>query len=150
MRVTSEFRVGEFTYQVNMWHPDKAIENMTWLVKMLGEPVVALIVQSGSVKDLLDSDMDVTLLMPAVRSLVTNLREKEVVIKVRQFTEGMLCNGAKVDYDTHFMGRPGHLMKTLVAVLKVQYADFLDALPAGLAGAKSAAMGNHAVSSQAQ
>lgn len=144
MRVTSEFQVGEHTYQVNMWHPDRAIENMTWLVKLVGEPVLALVVQSGSVKDLLDSDMDLTLMVPAVRSLVGNLSEKEVVFKVRQFTEGMLCDGAKVVYDTHFMGRTGHLIKVVTGVLKAQYADFFDALPAGN-GLKSAAMGSQNV-----
>jgi hypothetical protein len=149
MRVTSEFQAGESTYQVNLWHPDKAIENMTWLVKMIGEPVLALVVQQGSIKDLLDTDVDAAVLVPAVRSLVTNLHEKEVVLKVRAFTEGMLCDGGKVIYDTHFMGRPGHLIKVVVGVLKAQYADFFDALPAGN-GLKSAVMGSQGITSRAQ
>ena len=140
MRTTSEFKAGEHTYQVNMWHPDKAIENMTWLVKLMGEPLVAIVVNIGSVAELMESDVDLTLLAPSVKHLMQNLNEKEVVIKVNQFTEDMLCDGAKVDYETHFMGRPGHLMKVIMGVLKVQYADFFDEIPAGIlaSGAKKA------------
>ncbi len=132
MRTTSEFKAGAHTYQVNMWHPDKAIENMTWLVKLMGEPLVAIVVNIGSVQELMESDVDLTLLAPSVKHLMQNLNEKEVVIKVNQFTEDMLCDGKKVDYVTHYMGRPGHLMKVIMGVLKAQYADFFDEIPAGI------------------
>jgi hypothetical protein len=138
MRVTSEFQAGGATYQVNMWHPDKAIENMTWLMRLAGEPLVALVTTAGSLQGLMDSDADLAFLTPAVKSLVMNLNEKEVVLKVRSFTEGLLCDGAKVTYETHFMGRPGHLIKVLAGVLRAQYADFFDGLPADLLKRKAA------------
>ncbi len=129
MRTTSTFKVGSHSYQANMWHPDKAIGNLTWLTKIVGEPILAVIVNVGSVQELMDSDVDLQLFLPAVKSLVSKLDESEVVSKVREMTEDMLCDGAKVKYDTHFMGRPGHLMKVLLQVLKAQYADFFEELP---------------------
>ncbi len=141
MRTTSEFQVGEHTYKVNMWHPDKAIENITWLTKLVGEPVIAIMVNVGSIQELMDADIDLTLLTPAVKSLMLNLNEKEVLIKVHSFVEGMHCDGAKFEYATHFMGRPGHLMKVIVGVLRVQYADFFGELPAGFQNVKSQVMG---------
>ena len=132
MRTTSKFKVGAHEYQVNMWHPDKAIENLTWLTKVAGEPILAVIVNVGSLADLMESDVDLTLLMPAVKELITNLHEDQVVYKVNTFVEEMQCDGKDVVYATHFLGRPGHLMKVLAQVLKAQYADFFDELPAGL------------------
>jgi len=132
MRTTSDFKVGAHEYQVNMWHPDKAIENLTWLTKLAGEPLLAVFVNIGSIEELMSSDVDLRLLAPAVKHLFQSLNEKEVVLKVNQFTEDMLCDGAKVVYASHFMGRTGHLMKVVTEVLKAQYADFFDEIPAGI------------------
>ena len=137
MRTTSSFKTGGHSFQCNMWHPDKAMENLAWLTKMVGEPIVSLVVNMGSVKDLLDSDVDLALLTPAVRELFNKLDEKEFVIKMNEFTEGMLVDGKKLEYETHFMGRPGHLMKVVVNVLKAQYSDFFDEIPAAMLAGKN-------------
>lgn len=137
MRTSETFDVGGTSYQVNMWHPDIAIENLTWLIKMVGEPVIAAVVTAGSIEEMLDGKDAEAMLIPAVRSLVANLNEKEVVAKVQLFTKGILANGAKVDYGNYFMGRIGHLMKVLVQILKAQYSDFFDAIPAGIMTGKS-------------
>jgi len=129
MRTSETFKAGEHSYQVNMWHPDKAIENLTWLSKMLGDTLLGILIQVDSLKELMDMDVDMKLLAPGVKSLLGNLNEKEVALKCRQFTEGMLCDGKKFEYETHFMGRVGHLMKVLIGVLRAQYKDFLDGIP---------------------
>jgi len=139
MRTSSKFETGGHTYEVNMWHPDKAIENLAWLTKLCGESIVALLVNVDSVRDLMDSEVDLALLTPAVSTMLKSLDEKEVVVKVNQFVDGMLCDGAQFKYDTHFMGRPGHLLKVLVNVLKVQYADFFAEIPAGIVAGKNPA-----------
>lgn len=134
MRTSEKFKLargkGEkrvmHEYQVNMWHPDKATLNLAWLVKMAGEPLIATVMQVDSLTELLDSKLDAEMIVPAVRSLMLKLDEREIVNKVRSFTEEMLCDGKKVDFDTHFLGYPAHLMKVVFFVLKAQYSDFFD------------------------
>ena len=143
MKTTSTFEVGGCTYAVNMWHPDKAMENLAWLTKTCGESITAIISSVDSLQDILDTDVDLKLLTPAVKAMLLNIKEKEVVQKVRSFTEAMECDGAKVDYDTHFMGRPGHLLKVVVGVLKVQYSDFFADIPAGIMPGKNQTAGQN-------
>ncbi len=139
MRTSETFKVGKHEYQVNMWHPDKAVENLTWLSKMIGDTLLGILVQVDSLKELADMDVDLKLLAPGVKSLLSNLNEKEVALKCQQFTEGMLCDGKAFKYETHFMGGIGHLMGVIVGVLKAQYQDFFDGLPvAELVGALAA------------
>jgi len=129
MRTSETFRVGDIEYQVNMWSPDKAIEDLAWLIKLCGESITSLFVQVDSVKDLLDMDVDFQLLAPAIKELFTKLNEKEVSLKVRSFCDGLHANGVKVQYETYFMGRIGHLMKVVLQILKAQYKDFFDGTP---------------------
>ena len=112
-------------YQVNMWHPDKAMLNLAWVVKMVGEPVITILMQVDTLEELMEK-VDSEVLVPAVKSLITQINEKEFVEKVNSFTEGMLCDGKQVEYETHFLGYPGHLMKVVYFVLKAQYEDFFD------------------------
>lgn len=126
MRTSEKFQVGKREFQVNLWSPAKAMENLAWLTKLAGEPLVSLFVQADSVKELMESELDLKALTPGLRNLFISLDEKVFVLKTKEFTEGLLCDGAKVEYDTYFMGRPGRLIKVIAHVLKVQYADFFD------------------------
>jgi len=133
MRTSEKFKLARgkgknrvmHEYQVNMWHPDKAMLNLAWVVKLVGEPVITILVQVDSLKELMDK-VDSEVLVPAIKSLITQINEKEFVEKVNSFTEEMLCDGKPVVYETHFLGYPGHLMKVIYFVLKAQYADFFD------------------------
>jgi len=133
MRTTESFKLARgkgserklHEYQVNMWHPDKAMLNLAWLIQMVGEPVITILMKADTLSELMEK-VDTEVLVPAVRSLVTQINGKEFVEKVNSFTEDMLCDGVKVDYKIHFMGYPGHLVKVVYYVLKAQYADFFD------------------------
>lgn len=126
MRTSEKFEVGKNKFQVNLWSPAKAMENLAWLTKLAGEPLVSLLTQAESLQDLMDTELDLKGLAPGLRNLFLNLNEKEFVLKTKEFTEGMLCNGAKVEYDTFFLGRPGRLLKVILQVVKVQYSDFFN------------------------
>jgi hypothetical protein len=148
MRTGETFKVGGHEYQVNMWHPDKAIRNLTWLTKMCGEGLLGLLMQTNSVKDLMDSDVDTQLLYPALKALLSNLNERNMVEKVNEIldADSMLCDGKPIKYETHFMGRTGHLLAVLAQIIKVQYSDFFDVLPANVVqGAKKSAAGSESL-----
>lgn len=127
----ANFEVGKHKYMINMWSPDKAIENMVWLVKICGEPLFNALTNAGSFKKLLDSEADLNLLAPSVKHLFMNLHDKEIAMKFSLFCDGLHCNGP-VDYKTHFIGRPGHLIKVVIQILKEQYKDFFEGIPAGM------------------
>lgn len=129
MREAETFSVKDETYSVNMWHPDRAMEELAWLIKMLGESVVSFVVQADSISDLMDKDIDASFLVPAVRNLVLNIKEKEIAARIKSYTSDIIHGTKPVDYGNHFAGQPGHLILVVAKVLRIQYADFFDVLP---------------------
>ena len=137
MRTTHTFEIQGSKYQVNMWHPDKAMANLTWLVKTAGEPLVQIFMTVESLDELMDKNIDFSTFVPAVKGIFQKLDENQVVSKVHAFTEEILCDGKALEYESHFLGRPGLLMKVLIQVVKGQYADFFDEIPDGILTGKT-------------
>lgn len=119
--------IDGMTYEIGQWPVDKSLDMLTWLTKTLGESFASLSSGAVNMEDLMDKEI-ADVLGPAIRSLIPRLNEQEVKDRAREIVDDVLCNGKKIAYDVHFMGRIGHLFKVIVEVLKVQYADFLGAL----------------------
>lgn len=138
MRKTSTSTIDGQKYEVGHWTVDKQIGIMTRLIKLLGEPLAMTFMGAMSggkkdVKSILETDMTKGI-GEAVRSLVLRLNEEEVKSLLREIaTDSIICDNKPFDYNTHFMGRIGHLLKVVMFSVRHQYADFLDVLP-GLGG----------------
>lgn len=146
MRKTSTKSIDGHKYEVGHWDIDKQLGVMTRLIKLLGEPLARTLMGAVSeankseknagkkvgMKDLLDMDLSKHL-NEAVSALIMRLNEDEVKQLLRDVTTDLLCDNKPVVYDTHFMGRIGHLLKVAVFCIRHQYSDFLDVLP-GLGG----------------
>lgn len=134
MRKTTEVTIDNAKYTIGHWHIDKQTDTLVKLIKLLGEPLVYMMVGAkkpqDAVQSFIDREIDVDGIGKAVAALTLRLGEADVKALLRDMvTDQVLCDGKQFDYNTHFMGRLGHLMKVAVAVVRHQYADFLDVLP---------------------
>ena len=140
----AKMKMGEFTidgvkYQCGTWDIDTATDTLTRLVKLLGEPLVMVLMGavdsqkskggSGSISGLLNTDIEdikTEAIASAFKGLSMRLNEDEVKQLLRQCCgQQLLANGKQVVYDEHFMGRIGLLLKCTMQVLRHQYRDFL-------------------------
>lgn len=140
----SKMRMGEFTldnhkYQCGIWDIDTATDTLTKLVKLLGEPLVMVLMGAaeghkknggeGGLQGLMKmevEDLPTEAIASAFKGLAMRLNEKEVKELLRLCCgQQLLCDGKQVVYDQHFMGRIGLLLKCTIQVLRHQYKDFL-------------------------
>ena len=134
MRKTTETQIDNHKYSIGHWHVDKQVEMMAKLFKLLGEPLAMFLMggvePKAGVASILDKQIDPSIIGKAVAGLASRINEEEVKVLFRQIvTDQVLCDGKQFDYNTHFMGRIGHLMRVTMAVLKHQYSDFLGESP---------------------
>lgn len=139
MRTATVTVIGEHKYTIGHWTVDKQVEILTKLTKLMGETLLRMFILGGDQKKESTGVMDNPAVMEAVAAsfggLVTRLNEQEVKQLLRDIvTDQVMCDGKQFDYNTHFMGRIGHLFKVSLAVVRHQYSDFLDVIP-GLTGA---------------
>lgn len=124
-------------YTIGQWPVQKSLRMFTRLTKLLGEPIAAFVMGAqaspGETKSFMDKDLSSDTIAKAVHTLAERLDEELVVRTFEEITSEILCDGKPVVFNVHFMGRIGHLFKVSIAVLRVQYSDFLDELPAAAA-----------------
>lgn len=113
--------------------PKLAVKVLTRLTKIIGRPLAEL---SGLVKGendldkILDNPMGMAIAARAASALVNNLEEDQVLVTIEQLlgpvhvktpeTQGTI----PIQFDVHFEGRIGHLLKVVTAALEVNYSDF--------------------------
>lgn len=146
----SRMKMGEFTidnhkYQCGTWDVDTATDTLTTLTKLLGESLVMVLMgavetakenrkegEPGGLQGLMNMDVEkikTDVIAKAFQGLSTRLNHAEVKQILHLCSDQLLCDGKRVDYNTHFMGRIGHLLKVTVQVLRHQYRDFLGGNP---------------------
>lgn len=119
---TIDGEVYEF-YQLS---PRKAVKILTRLLRIIGKPVGKAVGNvEGSVMDL---ELSGAVMGEIVASLTDKLDEDVVLDTIEQLLEPVMCDGKQVgkQFETHFAGRIGHLMKVVWAALEVNYSDFFD------------------------
>lgn len=119
-------------YVVGIMPPTQALRILTRLTKLCGESLVqfiATIDTKDPKKSLLDANISPQVLSDALRGLIGRLDEELVVSLFQELCDVVLYKGQKVNFETHFMGRLGHMFKVSFKVLRVQFADFFGALP---------------------
>ena len=144
MRKPKDVKIGEHTYTFGYWGPDEALGRLTKLIKICGEPIARIIVGATSgAKESgkgLDAELDeAKVIGDAISGLALKLNEVEVKAFFRECQDQMLCDNRQIEYKTHYMGRPGHLVKVTIQQLRHQYSDFLELMPVN--GGLSSVMG---------
>lgn len=117
-------------YEISQFGASQSWRILVRLSKMIGEPVANLISDYDPKKKVLDQDLG-KVIPTAVAALVRNVEEEESLNTIKELVFCTLCNGAPINnanFDLHFRGGIGHMMKVVKAVLEVQYGDFLGAV----------------------
>jgi len=128
--------VGDDEYTIHVLPPTEALKLLGRIVKIIGEPFSELMRGAG---EELDGDVErkaaaekaaAEAIPLAARALCRRLDEDEVVAIIKKLMQSVNYDNSPVsrNFERHFQGRLGHLMKVTYATLEVQYEDFLGAV----------------------
>lgn len=120
-------------YKIEQFATSKAIRVLTELGNLLGPSLQDAIGGAG----LKDKGEQNKLFGKAIGDLLMRMDKERNVALAKQLVESVLKGeGAKINFEQDFKGKLGHLMKLLVAVLEVNYSNFLEDLLGVLDGVK--------------
>lgn len=139
MRESSEKEIEGRTYTFSQMGPKQSLKTLVKLSKIVGKPI-ALMAGGGSAKGLLGKDIAPEILGAAAGAMFEKLDEDETVQICETLTSfpQVLCDGQKVDFNSHYDGKLDLMFKVLMAALEVQYGNFF----AGLLGRADSLIGS--------
>ena len=129
MRETVKKTIDNQEYEFGQFPATGSLKILTRLAKIVGDPLGMFATAFGSdpKKNFLDQNISGDVINKAVKILVSNLDENEVIDIVKALMSQVLCEGKPiVNFDVHFQGRLGHLFKVIKACIEVQYSDFFE------------------------
>jgi hypothetical protein len=128
-------KLGGNTYIICSWDVDKALETLVWLTKTFGEGLLTLLLSekgedtlkklAGDNQTEEDEENEKEMVAEFAGKVIDRLDAKEYVKYAKIIVSGTRCNGEKIDFNHHFIGKMGELHRLLFAILKHQYSDFL-------------------------
>lgn len=124
------------TYSFSKWRTTESLNNLKKLAKIVAEPlglVVGNVIAGGrdEVKSLLDLNFQPEMVSNAARALMENMDAEGTTDLIKKFSSGsVLCEGAKIDFETHYQEDLLLLCKVVAAGVEVQYGGFF----AGIVG----------------
>ena len=133
MRNPVEVMIDGEEYTFCQLPPKRSLKLMTRIIKIVGAPLGAALngTKSGQVdlKAVMEADIDLSLIVTA---LCDRLDENEVEAIIDELLSQVIHVGSgevSKKFDAHFAGRLPHLFKVVGQALKVEYGDFLAAVP---------------------
>lgn len=124
-------------YEFEQFGAKKSLATLIRLMKLVGKPLALMFGSIKSGEKLLDMDMKSEMISAALAALTENMDSSEVISLMEELcATKCLCDGKKINFDSHFEGKLPHLFKVLWAALEVQYGNFFDAI-GGLQGLSS-------------
>lgn len=140
------------TYEFSQFNTTHALRHFSTLTQIIGEPLAIALgaifqgKKPKDLKDVLSREIPPDTIPKVVTSLLGNLEGSgtdSALNLVKTLTSGdfVLCDHAKVNFDTHYAGPTGlaHLSKVVIAALEAQYGNFLGAVSARVAATAPAA-----------
>jgi len=128
-------KLGNNTYIICSWDVDKALETLVWLTKTFGEGLLTLLLSeegeetlkklAGESETEEDKENEKQMVAEFAGKVIDRLDAKEYVKYSKIIVSGTRCNGEKIDFNSHFIGKMGELHRLIFAILKHQYSDFL-------------------------
>lgn len=96
------------------------------LLVMIGEPLVLAIAGLKGSGPMLQRDIDGKMVGAAVHTLASRMQNDGVIDLIENLTATKaLCEGKKINFDTHYASDYEHLFNVLRAALEVQYGNFI-------------------------
>ena len=128
-------KLGDNTYIICSWDVDKALETLVWLTKTFGEGLLTLLFSENGEETLKklatdaksddEREAEKDMVADFAKRVIDRLDAKEYVKYSKLIVKGTRCNGAEIEFGTHFIGKMGELHRLIFAILKHQYSDFL-------------------------
>jgi hypothetical protein len=125
-------------YEFEKWGAEESLSTLLKLSKIAGKPLAQAIAAIGGDAISIDTKLhlDAGLLSTAISALMESMDEGTTVSLIKKLSsEKVLCDGAKISFNSHYQDRLDHLFKVVAAALEVQYGNFFGAL-LGLVGGK--------------
>lgn len=139
MRKQENVTVDGEQYMITMLHPDNALEVWAWLMNRFGGSLVKLFSSLPKGQKLTEmmtmnvSDAAGALNFESIgMEIVANIKSDEVKQNAKVLLSTVHQKNQPVDYVTHFMGRPGHMMRVIIKAIQVNFADFFSASQGGV------------------
>lgn len=131
-----EVVVDELKYEFEKWGAEDSYDTLLDLAKLCGKPIGLAVSAFGGGN--LDEELRPDIISTVFQSIVDGIGDKSVTKAVTKklVSEKCFCNGAKINFNTHYQDRLDHMFKVMWAALEVQYGNFFVAL-LGLVGASS-------------
>ena len=135
---TQERKIGDHHYSVTQFTATTALEHLADLAKLAGP---AMIMMGDDSEATLAEDAKEKAgekISAAVGALMAGLNKQTHVKLIKDLLQSTRVDSNPLVFDTHFMGKIGHLFKVLMFVLEVNFSDFLEEIGVLLAAQKVA------------
>jgi hypothetical protein len=121
--------IGGRQYSFGMLPPTEAIEVEVAVARVVGEPLFKAFTEGGlNGKD--EESLKATGMM-AMGLMTSKMDAKEITATMKLCFKYVSCNGERIEFESHFMGRNREVWEVFFAALRHNFADFL---PASLSG----------------
>lgn len=119
--------IDEHEYEFTKLGAKQSVKVFTKILKIIGEPIALSAGAFEGKGPLLERVFNGDALGKAMKALAERMDEDEVVSLMETLCgeTACICDGKKVNFNSHYEGRLAHLFKVLKAALEVQYGDFL-------------------------
>lgn len=114
-------------YEFEKWGADKSLTVLLDLASITGKPLGMAFgsLASGGPGKILDKEPDPNLISDILEALTVKLKKKAVMRLIKKMSsESMLCDGKRIDFNSHYADRLDHLFRVVYAALEVQYGNF--------------------------
>lgn len=123
--------VDNFNYKIVAFGPSQGFKLAARLMKFVGEPVAAMASAAGNEAKALE------VIPLAVKALCSNLDEDSVLSLIKELLTSVVYQNKQINFEEHFQGRLGHMMKVVGKVVEFQFKDFFTELGDSFASAMS-------------
>lgn len=129
--------INEETYSFSKWGAEESLSNLIKISKIVGKPLGILLGNAlgnsepeglfGEEKGILSKEFKPDMLALALEALTNNMDEKSMIPIIKSVvSKDVFCNGAKINFNTHYGSNLMLMFKVLKAGLEVQYGNFFD------------------------
>lgn len=122
IELQKELTIDGEDYKIHMLPPSRAFKLAVRLTKFIGEPVAAMAASAG------DGEKVAAVLPAAIKSLMNNLDEDGTLSLIQQLLESVTQKNKQLNFEHHFAGRLGHMLKLTTKVVEVQFSDFFESI----------------------
>jgi hypothetical protein len=123
-----EVEIDGKKYEFEKWGAESSLATLIKIAKIAGKPL-GIFLGSAVSGNGLKTEISPDLMASACEALVQNMDEQNCINLIKKLSsEKVLCDGRKINFDTHYEDQLSHLFRVVKASLEIQYGNFLQEL----------------------